>query len=744
MRPVNKVAKLLEMLHSNNGDSIKEFVSTLSAEDILDSLYEGQTVLSLLVESLFPMSESQDRGVSGSIVDTVASFSRGLSALVRAYFPAESENERSSGSQQSDVAHPESSTGKRQCNKSVQADSIVADIAASIRIIAEKIEERRRVVELKEPEAYAAYLNAVTHYITRRCVSYEVCGGLRMASAANALALQYFVKSGDKAGQLLAMQPLKEFLIGFSRYSLDPYYDVYPVHFALSMSGGIHEDKFIKEIVTPLLQGVSREGRNESVEGCRMGAFPRTRDRAGNTLLGYALSSPYCSAKTVGTVLKTFPDLEADPEQEGSLSLVELYVNNIPRYGMYCSMLDAYKDYAGERTSVARGFQAALRADRMSALREATSANKALQDKMLYPSREAINRFDRILGVLCGKDRKINAARKADFSKGLGNSHKMCVMEILKSYKEFLDEIRNAAKENSCENDVFLAQNVWRMVVTASIGQKIGAQAAADEVIGVLLQDTGYVRRLGITAARARKTASCKEARISNSQLQERGVADGWEHDAGFSCSINRFFGATCAMGKSAAEHFETFGKYSEMVFGAGHEIREKNRISEKVATNVVHCVAIGLPLVMVATNIALLVYESSTLKILLINTLCALASFLTFAFVYEMDKDQRAVDRSIGLMERGLKKYVKDVYSGCSVDTLFEVGNVLCDGEPEEVVAVHEEKGQHSSESAPRVPAPSARQGVGDVITKVASWVHSVRVAPQEARVFAGGECRI
>ncbi|QJC27917.1 hypothetical protein ANPL_04370 [Anaplasma platys] len=738
MRPVDQVAKLLEILDSKDGNSVTEFVSSLSAESILEPSYEGQTVLSLLVEALFPVAELHDEGVADDIVSTVRSFSRGLSSLWRTYFSVANVECAGSGAgqQQQGNAASEGSNASVKNAHCTQAASngVVADIAGGIRVLAEKIEEERKLAELKGPEDYTAFLRKVTDYITRRNVSYSVCGGMRMASAANALALQYFSNTGDKEAQLLAMKPLREFLLGFSKYSLDPSSDVYPVHFALSMSGGANEDKFIEDVVNPLLQGVSREESvvsktTPTVDADASMSFPKTQDSKGNTLLDYVLASPYCSAKTVGLVLKSFPDLDADPEREGSLSLVELLVHNIPRYAMFCSMLDAYRDYAEERANVASELRAATQAGDVAAFRKATGAKRELQYKMCYPSLEAVNRFDRILGVLCGKDRKIDAVRKANFLKGLGDNYKLCVMGILENYKDCLDEMRDTAKEDSVGGDSLMAHNVGSMISAAAKVQKIGAQAAADEVADVTLQDKGYVRRLGITAARARQAEACQFLRASHLQQEEK-LSEGWVYDAGSSCSINRFFGVTCAMGKSAALHFEDFCKFYDIVFGAVHEIREKNKTYERIATNTMYCLAVGVPLFMIITNVVLIVYKGSTLKMMLVDTLCFCVALLTLAFVYVMDKDQRVVEGTVNSIEQDLKDYVNVFYTRRSVDILCGEGDALSNKKSAEVGSRGGEGAAAIGDSV-HAAVPEARKShLAHAVGQVGSWVNSVSVA--------------
>lgn len=752
MRPVNPVEKLCEILCSKDGSSISEFVSTLSVEDILESTYEDQTVLSLLVESMFPASE-ESSGVT-DIVGILRGFSQDLGAYVKSYFPDANAVESGISKHRPGGGDLTNKAGVGQGAQRVPKLSsvFIYDIGKSIRIISEKIEAERRVVALKGPEEYVSYLEKVADYITKKRVTYEVRGVVRKASAITALALQYFSSTGNLEEQLAYMEPLKEFLLGFSRYRIDPQMGVYPVHFALSMSGGTHEDKFIEDVISPLLKGVKREELGKeppSIDTAAVCDQPRAYDIEGNTLLGYALSSPYCSAKTIGLVLKSFPDLDVDPDRKGALSLVELLVNNVPRYAIFCSMGDVYKDYAERRAQVVGELEEAKKTRETSALRSVVRAQRELKEQMLSPSLEAMSRFDRILGVLCGKDRKIGAIRKANLLKQTDRiNSRLLVMEMLKSYKDGVDRIREIADENSASADSVVVQNTWQMVSNAASRQNIGAQAAADEVVSVVLQDKGYVRRIGITAARAKKAELRQFRKINRTQQQhEEKVSYGWIYDSGC-CSINRFFGVMCDMCKSSAVHFESYCEFYDLVFGAVHEIREKNKASEKISTNAVYCLAVGVPLAAVAANIILIVQNGSILKILLTDVLFSVVAICTLVLVFVMDKAQREVDKSVSKIEQDLEEYVKATYSGRKVETLLEKDQEDARSTLKLAEAVAKDNSSicSSHDTAPlRSLDSEVRQLHDDIFSSVSpsteTRVSTVSIAPWVGRLSCAGE---
>ena len=576
----NAVEEVAYALREQDSFSLPEIISRMSAKEILELEYDSGTVLSTLIEALFSSTEETNfflektwervcKGVCDSFVASAAiesgSFMEGVRRTVQHLMSTSSEHDAGVQAQ-----------SKSDCGGVSQ--EVILLVSKGIKIIAQKLEEARLEAERGGPTEHTEFCDIVAKYLQRDNVTYVFSGVEYKRNCIHAVALQYLFHAGDPLKQEVLLEPVKELLLGFFRYSLDSN-DARSLHYALSLSGGVHEDLFIERVLKPLFNNVyGTFGKNLAVTA------EDTIDNKGNTLLHYALSSVCCSEKTISMVIEKLGVRGLDVLGKDDLSLVEILVNNVPYYAMFFSLGDMcrVKERSLALSSVNNDLKKATDESNFSAMRHALSKRTSELYKMHIKAHEAYGHFGSILKLLCREDEKV---RKAEECATLYDDDKRWdfkIPGILSEYKALLQQVLNMSDAFTDEKDQLLVKHLGIVFNTCDSRSKlIGARSAASEVVRAVLQDRRYIRRFGVTVACSREYEAVGSVGERTEENTEK-LSSGWVYDP-HSWGVNRFFGMMCIMCKWSALAFEDFCALHDMTREAMLVYRSEKEMFSKI-----------------------------------------------------------------------------------------------------------------------------------------------------------------
>ena len=573
----NPVERVAYALKEQNDSGLLEMLSEMSAKEILEFRHDSGTVLSTLVEALFSSTEVTNfflektwekirEGVCDGFVASASVESAGFMDSVcktvqhimnKSFGESEASAKVRSGADSGGVS-PE----------------VILLVAKGIKVVAKKLEEAFFDAQRKGVEELTKHYDVVTKYLQNNNVTYVFAGVEYKRSCVYAASLQYLFHASDPTKQKVLLEPLKELLVGFFRYPLDSY-NARSLHYALSLSGGVHEDLFINDVLKPLFDKVWSKGEV---------ADNHIIDSDGNTLLHYALSSVCCSHKTVTMVMEKLGVRGLDVLGKDDLSLAEILVNNAPYYAMFFSLGDMSraKERALALSDVNNDLKKATADSNFSAMRLALRKRTDELYKIHVKAHEAYGHFGGVLKLLCQEDEKV---RKAEEYATLYDDD-ICwdfrVPGILSEYKELLQQVLDTSDAFTDEKDQLLVKCLGKIFDACDGRRKlIGASGAAAEVVRAVLQDPRYIRRFGVTAACSREYASVDRVREKTECNTDR-LSSGWIYDP-HSWGVNRFFGMMCIMCKWSARAFEDFCALHDLTREAMLVYRSEKRKFSKI-----------------------------------------------------------------------------------------------------------------------------------------------------------------
>ena len=573
----NPVERVAYALKEQNDSDLLEMLSQMSAKEILEFEHNSGTVLSTLVEALFSSTEVTNfflektwEKIKGGICDGFIA-----SASVEPVGFMESVRKTVQHLMDTSFRWSESSAKTRSgTDGGGVSPEVILLVAKGIKVIAQKLEDAFLIAQQKGPEALAEHNDVVTKYLQNSNVTYVFAGIEYKRNCVYATSLQYLFHASDPIKQKVLLEPLKELLLGFFRYPLDPC-NARSLHYALSLSGGVHEDLFIDCVIKPLFDRAWDKGEM---------ADDYMIDNEGNTLLHYALSSVCCSEKTVTMVVEKLGVRGLDAIGRDDLSLVEILVNNAPYYAMFFSLWDMsrVKERALDLSHANNDLKKAADDSNFSAMRLALRKRTDELYKIHIKAHEAYGQFGSILKLLCQEDEKV---RKAEEYATLYDDD-ICwdfrVPGILSEYKELLQQVLNSSDAFTEEKDQLLVKCLSGIFDACDSRRKlIGASGAAAEVVRAVLQDPRYIRRFGVTAACSREYASVERGGRKAEGNADR-LSSGWIYDP-HSWGVNRFFGMMCIMCKWSACAFEDFCILHDLTREAMLVYRSEKRVCSKI-----------------------------------------------------------------------------------------------------------------------------------------------------------------
>ena len=446
-------------------------------------------------------------------------------------------------------------------------DRRIPAIIECIGIIADKIEQARLASMQKGRITHAVFVSSVERFLQQEhiCVRRRGDGSAEVhRSFTYMLCLQYLMPDNAEDRQNLMFELVKKFLMGFSRYTLDTR-GARAIHYALSLCGGKYEREFMAQIVRPL---VAREARRFRTE-CTSGSFFRAlRDQEGNGPLRYALSSVYCSESAVRYAL-LYLDRISTPRDP---TFLQEFLAGIPYYALFHSLgedcerskLAFMQSNAELRNSL--GWLQGNVGSRDIDLHEVARIMRRRvgnADSIAERARVFNTRFCNIFYMLCAQDTRIcgdNAlSRHGEFAP---------MREFFVYCKQKLNRIRTESDMESCLLDDVIRGHLSELFSSReSERTRIGARAAASELVEYVLSDNAYVRRVSICADYTRRLL-CTDGNDSNE----------WVYDT-YTMVVNSFFAMVCSTCKLSSrfclEHTEVCSGFLEArrVYARDHRI---------------------------------------------------------------------------------------------------------------------------------------------------------------------------
>ena len=536
---LEKIAYALE----KQDNSWLPLLSAMSTKEILEARYEGgNTVLSLLISAtiLFP---KRDPGIFDALSGICRNVCEKINTRIEA--PMVGSLLEMMGKlftpKQGNV--PDQEEDKKIEESLTKLSATFPHIAEGIRIIAEKFEATRSSYA-QDHARQEEFCRKVEKFLQLENVEY-VFGGKDgeiycKKSCAYIISLQYFFYTSCPQIQVLLLEPIKALFLGFAKYSFDAR-GARPVHYALSMSGGVLEEEFYSGILSGLLAEEEKRCSSSKLQDVD------TQDNNGNTLLQYALSSVYCSPKVVCEVVTRFKKASS-MAYTSAYSTTEMMIANIPYYALFFSlecMNATKKDVLSDanknlRESMKVGELAGIR----QALARVAAENKSIHDSVLNLSRV----YDAVLGVVYGIDEKICAT--SDSALQGKSSRTEIIMKLLHDYKTLLGNMCADADIESGARDGFTSMHIGAIFDCDKGNGTIGAKDAAKEVVRIILQNPKYIRKASITAGYA------KNARANAEKNKNTGSVNEWIYDVR-SIRINKFFAAMALMGQKSSLFLE-------------------------------------------------------------------------------------------------------------------------------------------------------------------------------------------
>ncbi|MDB1135501.1 hypothetical protein [Candidatus Anaplasma sp. TIGMIC] len=602
----------------------RSFLSPLllmSADEIIEARSGSDTVLSLLVSALFIPAEDQSQMMYSTIYRAFENlYNSVLSGLFSVRDSMLERVLKKTGYMCSLPANTSTQKEKSEtaCKDGYVPNELVSAVADGIGVVAGKIEDARKVAKESGEEAHEAHKARVSDYLQMENVIYTFDGVEYRKSSLHALILQYLFSTRNPERQLAMLEPVRRFLLGFSEYGLDAR-GAQSVHYALSMCGGTHEEKFLDEIVRPLL--ARAHGKL-----CLSGNNPDVMcDADNNTLMHYAASSVYGSGQAVGEVIKVLGFRELPGLGGDGMSIAELFINNVPYYALFYSLAGRSRADMKRLAEVNRSMRAALTRGDIADLRQASSTRREMFCGTHAQISEFRNNFSKTLCLLLYADEKI----RASVTQGvLGPYVRFMVPEILLDIKKSARMICAGADAVSNEHDSILAQRVQEVFDNCDRRHKrLGAQIVASDVARAVLHDPGYIRRLGITAA---YTANLHN--LGTDSADDNSLV--WKYDR-YTQSVNGFLGALSGLCKSSCRAYQSLSELYESTRVA-LELCRKNKESHerwiKVSMAIICCVA---PLALLSWNILFLMRGMATSGYPIMRTCVVNAGIVIFTLIF-------------------------------------------------------------------------------------------------------------
>ena len=422
-------------------------------------------------------------------------------------------------------------------------DRRIPAIIECIGIIADKIEQARLASMKRGKITHEVFVRNVEKFLQQEHVCIHSCNGDSTEvrrSFIYMLCIQYFMNTGNKERQGLILGVIKKFLLGFSRYALDGR-GARSIHYALSMCGGMHEAQFMTEIIRPLIAQEMRRFRTECTDSSLSTVL---KDREGNGPLHYALSSVYCSEGAVRYVLSRLDKIDVP----GEPALLQEFIAGVPYYALFCSLSEdcmrfrsAFKQSNVELRNAICWLDGRSDPKMMDlhsvsrVLRRRLESSDGLSERL----RSFNGRFYSIFRMLRAKDARIRGTGALLQYEAFAPAQ-----EFFSYCKQRLDSIR---AESDAESNLFdgLIRDRFGELFSFSKHKHLGAKAAAHEVMGYVLSDNAYIRRVNICADYARKRFNSSAAK-SNEE---------WPYDT-YTTVVNCFFAVMCSMCKPASKFF--------------------------------------------------------------------------------------------------------------------------------------------------------------------------------------------
>ncbi|MGN7678267.1 MAG: hypothetical protein ACTJLL_00700 [Anaplasma sp.] len=530
------------MLDPDDRGSCSLCVRTLAgipAEEIFTHRYGGRAAFETLMDAMLLNSQEQDRQLL-NLWDTLRDIMSNLNITGRGSDASQNQPQQAAGG---DVVCDDTSYEDALSRR----DRRIPVIAEGIEIIAAKGEKARAAAERKGGVTHRLFIQSVEQLLQLEysCI-YSVNGQQRevLRSFTHTLCLQYLINTGDAYRQELMFDLLKKFFLGFSRYELDER-GARPIHYALSLCGGVNEERFITEIINPLFD--VEEGRFRATHSSSSFA-EALKDRHGNSPIHYALNSVYCSKSTIRCVLSR----AEYTHRTGDSLLARELVANIPYYAFFYSLDEDCERFRGTfreahvelRSSLEYLCAAPPNVRRMGGVVEALHKHRVNNEEVRSRVQNFGDRFYKILQMLCAEDMKIS-----DDPIEQSRVVEAVLGECLDYYKYRLSRVRHAADTESDLFDCVVQKYVGELFdFRGSEHKYLGARLVVREFIDSVLGNGAYIRRVSICAHYARVQGQ----QPSSSGTQ--GEIDEWQCDERYTVVVNGFFALTCLMCKLSSQ----------------------------------------------------------------------------------------------------------------------------------------------------------------------------------------------
>ncbi|MGN7661182.1 MAG: hypothetical protein ACTJLK_00970 [Anaplasma sp.] len=529
------------MLGPDDQDSCSLCVRTLAnipAEEIFTHRHGGRAAFVTLMDAMLLDNQEQDRQLR-NLWDTLCDIMSNLNITRRDNAGATSQNQPQQATVEGVVGDNTSSYE----NALSRRDRRIPVIVTGIAIIAAKGEKARAAAERKGRVAHRLFVQSVEQLLQLEysCI-YSANGQQReiLRSFTHTLCLQYLMNTGDARRQELMFDLLKKFFLGFSRYELDGC-GARPIHYALSLCGGVNEERFINEIINPLFD--AEEERFRATCSSSSSLAEALKDQHGNSPIHYALNSVYCSESTIRCLLSR----AGYTYRTGDPLLSRELVANIPYYAFFYSLdkdcerfRDTFREAHVELRSGLEHWRAATSMRNMGGVVEALHKHRINSEEVRVRVQNFGDTFYKVLKMLCAEDMKIGddpTVQSGVVEEALG--------ECLSYYKYRLGRVRHGADTDSDLLDCVMHKYVSELFDFRGREHKyLGARLVVREFIDSVLSNGTYIRRVSICA---------HYARTQGQQPGGYGVqedSDEWRYDEKHTVVVHGFFALTCLMCK--------------------------------------------------------------------------------------------------------------------------------------------------------------------------------------------------